>query len=213
MNRYDMLQQKLVGVAFVLAPLAMVIGTSAFAMGIGLAPSGKSSWVMSVFNSWGYLLMIPVVLTLARILGGQAPIFGIICAILGIGWGMSILPGAAGVLQTGIVALDPSESIHTVIDASQGIMYLLFPSFLSLLGFVLLGIGLLWKGGIPRWAAALLIVGAILFIVGVSLDPEREVWQASLPGYIAFLIALAPIGFQILLGTSQSEAMALATNE
>ena len=211
MNRYETLEQKLLGLAFILAPLSMVIGTAAFAIGIGVTPSGQSSWVMSVFNSWGYLLMIPVVLTLARILGRRAPILGLICAILGMGWGMSIVPASAGSLQTGVDASDFSGNIHTIMDASEGIMFFLLPSFLSVNGFILLGIGLLWKGGIPRWAAALLIVGTVLFIVGISLDPETEMWQASLPGYISYLIALAPLGFQRLVGTNEVEVRELAT--
>ncbi|MEM9777467.1 MAG: hypothetical protein AAF902_23015 [Chloroflexota bacterium] len=210
MSTYDNIQQKLLGLVFILAPLLMVIGTAAFAMGIGVSPSGQSSWVMSVFNSWGYLLMIPVVLTLARILGQRAPFLGLICVILGIGWGMSVVPGTAGSLQTGVDVSDFSGNIHTIMDASQGIMYFLFPSFLSVNGFILLGIGLLWKGGIPRWAAGLLIVGTVLFMVGVSLDAETEVWQASLPGYISYLIALAPLGFQRLVGTNEVAVRELA---
>ena len=87
MNTYQTLQQKALGLAFILAPLLMVLGSAAFVLGIGLTPFGTDSWVDGIFSAYGFLLMIPVVLELARILGQRAPIFGLICAILGLGWG------------------------------------------------------------------------------------------------------------------------------
>jgi len=62
MNTYQNLQQKALGLAFILAPLLMAIGTAAFALGIGMTPSGNNSWVSGIFWSYGFLIMIPMVI-------------------------------------------------------------------------------------------------------------------------------------------------------
>ena len=74
------------GLAFILGPLLMAMG-AAYVLGIGLTPYGTDSWVDAIFLTYGGLIMIPVFLELARILGQRAPIFGMICAVAGISWG------------------------------------------------------------------------------------------------------------------------------
>ncbi|MCB0087046.1 MAG: hypothetical protein KDE54_03970 [Caldilineaceae bacterium] len=62
------------------------------------------------------------------------------------------------------------------------------------LAFILLGVGLLWKGGIPRWAAGLLIVSSVLIFIGVN-SGELE-YLFTLSASVAYLAALAPIGLR-----------------
>jgi hypothetical protein len=205
MNTYQTLQQKALGLAFILAPLLALLGGVAFMLGIGMSSFGDS-WLYGTFAAYSFLLMIPVVLELSRILGQRAPIFGLICAILGLGWGMSIVPAAARNIQAGMLNAGLNESIWTILEGMPGVLYIILPSLLSIVGLLLLGAGLLWKGGIPRWSAGLLVVGAILFFVGVNLGMESEATEAilTLIANIAFLIALAPIGLRYLAGDSQA---------
>jgi hypothetical protein len=78
----------------------------------------------------------------------------------------------------------------------------------------LCGVGFLWKGGIPRWAAGLLIVGAILFAIGVGGGADIAYWQTGVVyslSTLAFLGALAPIGLRYLAGDSQVYELEMAT--
>lgn len=203
MNTYETLQQKALGLAFVLAPLLMVIGSAAYVLGIGLTPFGTDSWVDGVFAAYGFLLMIPVTFELARILGQRAPVFGLICAILGLGWGMSTVAAALKIVQMGIVNAGLNESIWTVMETAPGSLLLMLPSLLAFVGFLALGTGLLWKGGIPRWAAVLMIAGSVLAFVGVAGGAEIAAWQTKVLtplATIAYLAALAPIGLRYLAG-------------
>lgn len=43
MNRYATLQRKALGLAFILAPLLLVLGSAAYVLGIGLTPFGTDS--------------------------------------------------------------------------------------------------------------------------------------------------------------------------
>ena len=210
MNTYQTLQQKMVGLAFILGPLLTILGSVAYMLGIGLSPRGDS-WVGGTFSAYGFLIMIPVVLELSRILGQRAPMFGLICAILGLGWGMSIFPAAARNIQAGMINAGLNESIWTVLDAMPGVLFFMLPSLLSIVGFLLLGIGLLWKGGIPRWSAGLLVVGSIFFFVGVMIGTEATEAILTILSHIAFLIALAPIGLRYLAGDSQVYELEMTT--
>jgi hypothetical protein len=212
MNTYQTLQQKMVGLAFILGPLLTIVGSVAFMMGIGRSPLSPYSWVDGIFMAYGFLIMIPVALELSRILGQRAPIFGVICAILGLGWGISIIPAAAMTMQAGMINAGLNESIMTILNAMPGVLILMIPSLLSIVGVLLLGVGLLWKGGIPRWAAGLLIAGSVLFFVGVMVPTPSFSLEAILTilSHVAFLVALAPIGLRYLAGDSQAYEFEMA---
>jgi hypothetical protein len=79
---------------------------------------------------------------------------------------------------------------------------------------LLFGIGLLWKDGIPRWAAGLLIAGAIFLVIGVGGGEDIAWWQTSIfapLSTLAFLVALAPIGLRYLAGDSEAYEFDMAT--
>ena len=45
MNTYQTLQQKALGLAFILGPLLLTLGAAVYVLGIGLTPFGTDSWV------------------------------------------------------------------------------------------------------------------------------------------------------------------------
>jgi len=206
MNTYQTLQQKMLGLAFILGPLLMVIGAAVYVLGIGLTPFGTDSWVSAIFFAYGVMLMIPVFLELARILGQRAPIFGMICAIGGLCWALFEIPAALQLTQMDIINAGLNESIWAISGSYAGWTPLFLGVGLGHLAPLLFGIGFLWKGGIPRWAAGLLILGAILFAIGVGGGAEIVFWQTGIVyplSALAFLAALAPIGLRYLGGDSQ----------
>ena len=203
MNKYQGLQQKALGLAFILAPLLLVMGSAAVVMGIGLTPFEHNSWVDGIFMAYGFLLMIPVSFELARILGQRSPVFGLTCAIIGLGWGMSIIAGALRLVQMVMVNADLNESIWTAMDSTPASLAIMLPSLVGILSLLLLGIGLLWKGGIPRWSAGLIIVGSAIFFISVLIPMESMESIISPVANVAFLVALAPIGLRYLKGGSQ----------
>jgi hypothetical protein len=210
MKSYQTLQRKLVGLAFVLGPLLMVIGALTYVLGIGLIPSGQDSWINSVLMIYGGLVMIPVYFELARLLGQRAPIYGAICAIAGLSWGLFTSPGTLNLLEQDLINLGITEPVMTMVPTWGGWI----PVFVGLavlhLTPILFGVGFLWKGGIPRWSAGLLIVGALALGIGVGVDDGW--WILFYPLFtVSFLIALAPIGVRYLTGDSQARELGVAT--
>ncbi len=216
MNSYETLQHKALGVAFILAPLLLALGSAAYLTGIGLTPFGTDSWVDGLVSAYGFLLMIPVSFELARILGQRSPVFGLICAILGLGWGMSVVAAVFKIVQMGIINAGLNESIWTVVESMPGALLVMLPSLLGMLGLLLLGVGLFWKGGIPRWAAGLLIVGTVFLAIGVGGGADIASWQTKVftpLATVAFLMALAPIGLRYLGGGHPSNAVEMTQAE
>jgi hypothetical protein len=213
-NTYQTLQQKAVGLAFVLAPLLLVLGGIAYVLGIGLTPFGTDSVVDAVLFGYGVMLMIPVFLELARILGQRAPIFGIICAIAGLCWAFFEIPVALKLLQIDIINAGLNKSIWTISPSFAGWTPVLIGVILGHVAPLLFGIGFLWKGGIPRWAAGLLIVGGIFLAIGVGGGAEIVFWQTGIVyplATLAFLAALAPMGLRYLGGGSQVYELEMTT--
>ena len=214
MNAYQTLQQKALGLAFILAPLLLVLGGAAFVLGIGLTPFGTDSVVDAVLFGYGAMLMIPVFLELAHP-GPARPSLRLICAVAGLFWAFFEIPVTLKLVQMDIIDAGLNQSIWAIAGVHPAWLPI-FP-IVVLIGHIaplLLGIGLLWKGGIPRWAAGLLIVGAILLVIGVGGGAEIAFWQTGIVyplATVAFLAALAPIGLRYLAGGSQVYELGRAT--
>lgn len=209
MTSYQTLQRKLVGLAFILGPLLMVIGAVTYVLGIGLIPSGEDTWINSVLMIYGGLVMIPVYFEMARLLGQRAPIFGAICAVAGLSWGLFTAPATLNLLEQDLVNLGITEPVIAMVPTWGGWA----PVFVGLavlhLTPILFGIGFLWKGIIPRWSAGLLILSAISLAIGVGTDDAG--WALFYTLFAtSLLIALAPIGVRYLAGDSQGYELELA---
>jgi hypothetical protein len=214
MNRYQSLQQKVLGLAFIVGPLLLAMGMVIYLLGIERSLDGTASWVEGIFMAFGGLIMVPVFFELARILGQRAPIFGIICAVAGLSWALNIVAAAAKLIQMDIINAGLNESIWNVIGATPGWIPIFIGMVLGLLTPLFLGVAFLWKGGIPRWAAVLLILASIFFNIGVGGGADMAWWQLNIfypLACLTWLVALAPIGLRYLAGGSQVRQTELAT--
>ena len=203
---YQTLQQKALGLAFILGPLLMTIGAAIYLLGIERSPDGTSSWVEGIFLGFGALIMVPCYFELARILGQRAPVFGIICAVTGLGWAIGLLPSSFRIMQVEIINAGLNESIWNVGFIHLGWVPFSIWMFLGMFTSLFLGIGLLWKGGISRWSAVLLILAPIFFVLGQGAGEDIAWWQVYIfypLACVTWLAAMAPLGLRYLGGDSQ----------
>ncbi len=143
MSRFDQLQQKALGFAFIAGPLLLTIGALTFLLGIGLNSDGVSSWVEGVLDAYAFLIFVPIYFELARVLGERAPVFGIICAITGLGIGFGTLPSIARIMQAGFDQAGLDIAVFSL--QSPGMPLLFIWMFLGMFTSLLLGIGFLRK--------------------------------------------------------------------
>jgi hypothetical protein len=201
MSRFDQLQHKLLGIAFIVGPLLLVMGAAAFVLGIGLSSHGVSSWVEGVLMTLAMLIFVPIYLHLARVLGQRAPRLGLVCTITGLGIGLGIVPASHRIMQAGLDQLGVDVAVFSL--QSPGQMVLVLWMGFGLLTTILLGIGFLVKGGLPRWTAVLLILAPIVFVMGQGGDESIAWWQVNIMyplGCVTYFAALAPIGWRMLAG-------------
>ena len=213
MNTYETMQRKAMGLALILGPLLMVLGSAAYVLGIGLTPFGTDSWVEGIFYAFGFMLMIPISFELARLLGQRAPVLGIICAVTALGWGMSIVAATAKGIQMDLINVGLNESVWNVLGSTPATAPVFLGSMIGILSAFLLGIGFLWKGGVSRSTALLFTLGTILFFVGIAGGAEIAWWQTNVAAPLAalcWLVALAPIGLRYF-GSSDVAELKAAT--
>ena len=214
MNTYQNLQQKVLGLAFIGGPLLITVGATIYLLGIERSPDGTTSWVEGIVMAFGFLIMVPIYFELARILGQRAPMFGIICTVTGLGWGIAVVPAAARLIQVDIINAGLNESIWNVIGSHPGWIPFFIWMFLGMFTSLFLGIGLLWKGGVPRWTAVLLILAPIFFVLGQGAGEDIAWWQVNLfypLACLTWLAALAPMGLRYLAGDGHAYELDMAT--
>ncbi|MCL4262282.1 MAG: hypothetical protein KJ069_03675 [Anaerolineae bacterium] len=151
MSRFDQYQQRLLGLAFIVGPLLLITAALTFLSGIGLSSHGVSSWVEGVLMALAFLLFVPIYLHLARVLGQRAPRLGLICTVTGLGIGLSMVPASIRLTQAGLDQIGVDVALFSLQPPGQVVLVLW--TGLGLLTTILLGIGFLVKGGLPRWTA------------------------------------------------------------
>lgn len=199
MSRFDQMQHKLLGLAFIVGPLLLVSAALAFRLGIGISSHGVSSWVEGVLMTLAFLIFVPIYLHLARIMGQRAPRLGLVCTITGLGIGLGMVPASVRIMQAGLDQLGVDVAVFSL--QSPGQMVLVLWMALGLFTTIFLGVGFLVKGGLPRWTAVLLILAPIVFMMGQGGDESIAAWQINIMYPLACLLyfaAFAPIGWRYL---------------
>ena len=199
MTQYQQHEQRLLGIAYILAPLLLVLGAATFLLGVGITSYGVASWVEGILMAFGFLLFVPVYLGLARMLGEHAPRFGAVCAVLCVGIGFGVIPASDRILQA---ALDEGGYEIPIFSLFHiGLVPIVIYMFLGMLTSILLGIGFIRYGGASRISAVLLILAPIVFVLGQGDDETIAAWQVQIMYPLATVIwfaALSPIGWRLL---------------
>ncbi len=199
MKTYQQLSSKILGIAFIVAPALLITGMLTFMLGIGVDSFGVASWAEGVFLAFAFLLCVPIFLSLSRLLGTRAPWLGLLTTVTGLGIGFGILPSNARIMQAGLANAGYDIAVFSL--NAPGMTYLVMYMGLGLLTPIVLGLGFLRYGGIPRWNAILLILAPIAFVMGQGGDESIAAWQVRVMYPLATLIwflALAPIGMRLL---------------
>ncbi len=199
MSRFDQMQHKLLGLAFIVGPLLLITAALTFLLGIGVSSHGVSSWVEGVLMTLAFLIFVPIYLHLARVLGQRAPRLGLVCTVTGLGIGLGMVPASVRIMQAGLDQLGVDVAVFSL--QSPGQMVLVLWMALGLFTTIFLGVGFLVKGGLPRWTAVLLILAPIVFMMGQGGDESIAAWQINIMYPLACLLyfaAFAPIGWRYL---------------
>ncbi|MCL4870434.1 MAG: hypothetical protein KJ063_15830 [Anaerolineae bacterium] len=207
MSRFDQYQHKLSGLAFIIGPLLLIAAALAFLAGIGLSSHGITSWVEGVLMTLAFLLFVPIYLHLARVLGQRAPRLGLVCTVTGLGIGLGMVPASIRLTQAGLDQLGVDVAVFSLQPPGQAILVLWMG--LGLLTTILLGVGFLVYGGLPRWTAVLLILAPIIFVMGQGGDESIAAWQVNIIyplGCALYFAAFAPIGWRYLTQPAGSVA-------
>lgn len=201
MTQYQRLQARAIGLAFLLGPLLLIVAALMFVLGVNILPDGVASLTEGVVGYYAAILFIVINLRLGWMLGQKAPVFGLVCAILG------LLGASAGVvafmdrIQRGTLVAAGVDPVlyQTIRDTmipemlATGLTALLFP-----LTPILLGIGFLRTKGLPSWGAIALILAGVCF-AGAQITETPFGLNVLYPlSGVLWLVALAPTGLRML---------------
>jgi len=144
-------------------------------------------------------LIIAITIELMSMLRSKSPAFAYIGGTLAVVGAVFLAAdkGALCLVNSAFDTLSPAAfaQIHPAIaamKAMQGWLWLLYGLALLPIGFIIIGIALYRTRTLPRWQAALIIVGSALL-----LNPDIEI--ISVVASVALAIALVPLGVQRIL--------------
>lgn len=199
-NRIDACKRIGTGWALTLSPLAFVIGFGIHpleghtAAGIfQTIADNQARWAAAhVLLLIGAALLIPASIRVMHRLSGTRPWLGAIGAAL-VGFGvifLGALIGAEALATSAFVAVPADQragllpGMQAMLDG-KGALWATYLSFASLLGLLVLGIGLVLSGIASRWIGVLTIIAALVMAAG-AIASERIAAIGSVPLLISF---------------------------
>lgn len=201
--------QKLLGMAFIFGPLLTLTAAIIWLSGIGVNPGimAWGSYIEGIIGYFGFILLVPVFLSLAYYLADYMPRFAAFIAILAlIGFaGGGVMNMALRVIVHEFVNAGATEAMFEQIvknweEGNSIGMILILTGPLGPLSSVLLGIGFLIKKVI-RIPALLLLVAGLLFMSGQLLQLSPSITYPLATALWA--IALIPLGIKLISGQHQ----------
>lgn len=200
----DRLLDKVGGVCLIAAPLLSAISSP-------LRFNEATLFSAGLTQMYACVLFIPAILALARLLRHTAPrlaiiggMVGILGSVGGVNFATLLLyewaSRTAGADQTTVRAI--TEAVQSELWPALSLPTIMFP-----IGFLILSIGLLRFGIVPRWVGALLCVAAIVFPLGRIPDIQALFHLSDL----LLFIPLAWIGMRYLTGPTQQNVAIPAT--
>jgi hypothetical protein len=142
-------------------------------------------------------LLVPAIIYLSKILFNKKPILsviGVLLTVVGAIYMGGIFGSWLSFVAIGNVSSEQvSESIPAVTELIQSNKLLSMTGILagfSLIGFIVISIGLVISQTIPRWQAILILVGNVMIIMFIDLD------NLMLIGATLWLIGVIPVGLK-----------------
>jgi hypothetical protein len=158
--------RSLLRASFVTGPLLLALSALTFALGIGLIPPGITSWVEGLIGAYALALFVPIYLELSRRLAVTHRRLATVTVMTGLfgataGFSMEFLR----LVEHSLRARGAGNAVWQAFAADPGgpllAVALLGPLFP--LTSVLLGVGFLRSGTLPRWVSLCLIAAGIGF--------------------------------------------------
>ncbi|MGE3286299.1 MAG: DUF4386 family protein [Pseudonocardia sp.] len=182
------------GVATVLAPVLLLASSLVHVLSEGGINNGMWGGIIGV---WSALAFVVAFVGLCRVLEPAAPGAAPVVLVFGLlGWAA----GSAFAVNAIHAAVHGQDLLFEATEglADPAVLLAFLPwGWFAPLSFVLLG-WLLWRTGTgPRWAAALLAVGGLLFVIG----RPAEIDAIAVAADVALLLALVPLGVRMITGS------------
>lgn len=200
----DRLLEKVGGVCLIAAPLLSALSSP-------LRFNEATLFSAGLTQMYACILFIPAILALARLLRHAAPrlaigggLIGIVGSVGGVNFASVLLyewaARTAGADETTIRAT--TEFVQSGLWPALSLPTIMFP-----ISFLILSVGILRFGGVPKWVGGLLCAAAILFPLGRIPDIQALFHLSDL----LLLIPLAWIGTRYLTGPTQQNVVIPAT--
>lgn len=201
---YPELQRKLLGWAFILGPVLAAAAALIWVAGIGVN-AGSMAWgsyVEGLIGYFGYILLTPVFLHLATMLGRDRPRLAAVAAVIALigfaGGGVMNMAmrvlihdlAVSGVPQTAFDEYTNRMMAGSVLSLALIMTGPLGPISASLLGFGFLRSGRLgWRG----WA---LLASGLIFMTGQLFQQLPEITYVG--ASVLWAVILVPMGMRML---------------
>jgi hypothetical protein len=188
-------QDRLFGAAMIIGPLLLFISTLTYSAGGGI----NSDRLGGVIQVYAMATWIMVLMGLTRLVAARWPRATAVLTAAG-------AIGVAGGVAYGIDSIHVAETGRSAEEMGIGALALYLPGLLFPLSQIGFGAMLARDRVAPRWSGLLLVIAAILFPVSRigSIEP------LAIAADSLFVIALVPLGWQLLAGGFVPDATAVA---